>query len=149
MLNSCDELQCGARGVLYIVATPLVWSGCPEFSQVNERKKKLPVFFFFFFFWGGGGGGGRFYFSLFFFFFFFFGGGGGSGIHVFSLFFLHDNFIDLKFWTPICLSRITLKKLTLQFLLHIFRNQGCLNFNILCQFWLAGIFLQFEVIYFP
>ena len=47
MLNSCDELQCGARGVLYIVATPLVWSGCPEFSQVNEQKKKIPRFFFF------------------------------------------------------------------------------------------------------
>ena len=62
MLNSYDELQCGARGVLYIVVTPLVWSGCPEFSQVNERKKKLPVFFFL-----GGGGREYMYFPYFFF----------------------------------------------------------------------------------
>ena len=61
MLNSCDELQCGARGVLYIVATPLVWSGCPEFSQVNERKKNCP------FFLGGGGGREYMYFPYFFF----------------------------------------------------------------------------------
>ena len=46
MLKSYHELQCGARGMGYIVAASLISSGCPEFSQVSERKKKVPRFFF-------------------------------------------------------------------------------------------------------
>lgn len=45
MLKSYHELQCGARGMGYIVAASLISSGCPEFSQVSERKKKVPRFF--------------------------------------------------------------------------------------------------------